>query len=173
VISLFVESALTPRSADLNCSSALNFTLTAFSRSALLRTMAVVPLRAGALLLESSDLSQATAAIANSNITTASGLWIMKTPPQLSLFLTVRGKKYATGPGVSQWTFALRSPCLSPPLRLLVPKPVRVREVHMAELGRHAMSKIMNVPITSGRKESRDELFFSIDVDAGMQRQMI
>jgi hypothetical protein len=35
------------------------------------------------------------------------------------------------------------------------------------------MSKIMNVPITSGRKESRDELFFSIDVDAGMQRQMI
>ena len=35
------------------------------------------------------------------------------------------------------------------------------------------MSTIMNVPITTERKESRDELFFSTNVDAGMQRQMI
>src|SRR5918995_4177450 len=78
VISLLVELALTPSSADLNCSSALNLALTAFSRSALLRTEAVVPLSSGALLAESPDLLQAIAATANRNTIPRSDCWVMK-----------------------------------------------------------------------------------------------
>jgi hypothetical protein len=92
--------------------------------------MAVVSLSVGALLSESPDLLQATAAIASRNIATASDFWIMKRSG-ISVIQSDRGKKYATEPVFSPSMFAPRYPCMSRQRRFLVPKPVRAREARM------------------------------------------
>jgi hypothetical protein len=101
----------------------------------------------------------------------------MKTPPGLSSFLIYWGKKYATAPVISSPglcpTFSL--PALAAPISR--PKAGTVGEGRMAELGRESMIERMLAMNTAAdrtdQRNSQDQLFFSTDIDGGMQGQMI
>ena len=71
--------------------------------------------------------------------------------------------------------FAPRYPCMSRQRRFLVPKPVRAREARMQNWDDNRSFKdhgcFMSAPPVNGAISG--ELFFSINVDAGVQRQMI
>jgi hypothetical protein len=106
----------------------------------------------------------------------------LKKASEILVVASKGGKKYATNSTPHDWMFAPRSPPLVPPGRFLVPKPVRVREARMQNWDDNHAARATDVMTLYGRyqgehekdrKQTFGELFFSSDVDARMQRQMI